>query len=463
MSLRVRLALLYALLAAPTLAVFAVAVFLVARNRVYDSVDQTLVNRANVVTSSLAHVDPSLSTSDIAASAAALDRLAVSGDAFQLFDASGRRVYSSDGTGAGAAPEVRLASSSFRTLDEAGQRTRSYTAPIVRLGTSAGSVQVTTSLAQADSTLADLRWILVLGGVGIALLIAVPAYLLAGHALAPVSRASNLAREIEETGDFTRRMPAVSGSGDLAELTRTLNSLIGRVDEMMKAQRAFLADSSHELRRPLTIIRTNIDVMNDPRLTHEERETIEAEMREEAQSMSKLITDLHLLAREQLVEMRCEPFDLSKVCEAAVESTLRRYGHLHEFDAQIPPAIDAVGDDEQMERVLINLLENAAVYTPTPGRIRFLLESRENALRIVVSDTGIGMSEEDSQHVFERFYRAKGSQQIKPDGFGLGLAIVKHIVDSHQGTIRVRSVLGKGTSFCIDLPKAPIPSVLKVS
>jgi two-component system phosphate regulon sensor histidine kinase PhoR len=232
-----------------------------------------------------------------------------------------------------------------------------------------------------------------------------------------------------------------------------------RVDEMMKSQRAFLADSSHELRRPLTIIRTDIDVINDPRLTAEERETIEAEMREEAQSMSKLISDLHLLAREQLVEMRYDTFDLSKVCENAIESTLRRYGTLHRFDAQIPPAVNATGDAEQLERALLNLLENACVYTPAGGLVSLSLEARANGFRIVVQDSGIGMSDEDASRVFDRFYRAKGSQAIKPDGFGLGLAIVKQILEAHEGSIQVRSVLGKGSAFCLDLPELP-PSVL---
>lgn len=454
MSLRGRLALIYALLAAPALAVFAVAVYVVARDRVYDSVDRTLANRAHVVTSSIEHVFGPLTQADIDSSTAALDRLSASGDSFVLFDVGGNAMYSTEGLEAAEALAAEAVGSAYSTEESAFGRIRIYRMPIVRLGTTAGAIEVRTSLAQADDTLADLRWILILGGMTAAGAIALPAYALAGKALNPVSRASSLARDIEQTGDFSRRMPEVKGGGDLAELTRTLNSLIARVDQMMKAQRAFLADSSHELRRPLTIIRTNIDVINDPRLTSEERESIELEMREEAQSMSRLIADLHLLAREQLVETRSEPFDLSKVCEETMESTLRRYGHLHDFEAEIPPAVQCIGDAEQMERAFINLLENACVYTPRRGSIRLRLVRMPRSVQVIISDTGIGMNEEDAARVFERFYRARGSQAIKPDGFGLGLAIVKQIVEAHEGTIRVRTVAGKGSSFCIELPKS---------
>lgn len=454
MSLRGRLAFIYVLLAAPALAVFGVAVYVVARDRVYDSVDRTLANRAHLVTSSIGHVFGPLTQADIDSSMAALDRLSASGDSFVLFDASGQPIYSTEGLGSAGPLDSDGGASRYSIETTANERIRIYRAPIVRVGTTAGAIEVRTSLAQADDTLADLRWILILGGITASGAIALPAYALAGKALEPVSRASNLARDIEQTGDFSRRMPEVNGGGDLADLTRTLNSLIVRVDQMMKAQRAFLADSSHELRRPLTIIRTNIDVINDPRLSPEERQSIELEMREEAQSMSRLIADLHLLAREQLVETRFEPFDLSKVCEATMESILRHYGHLHDFEAEIPPAVQFIGDSDRIERAIVNLLENACIYTPSRGTIRLRLLRTAKSVQVVITDTGIGLSEEDAARVFERFYRARGSQAMKPDGFGLGLAIVKQIVEAHEGTIRLRSTPGMGSSFLIELPKS---------
>ncbi len=452
MSLRTRLALLYVLLAAPALATFAIVVFLIAHKQVYASVDNGLRSRSAAITSSLAHVSGPLTPTDITLSAAALDRQAIAGDAFDILDTTGRVLYSSSHTSAGVPIERLPRSGSYQTITLDEDRVRTYLTPIIRLGQTNGYVETRTSLAQTEETLGDLRWVLALGGLSIAVLIGLPSYFLAGRALQPVSSASRLAREIEATGDFSRRLPEVRGRGDLAELTSTLNNLIQRVDQMMAAQRDFLAESSHELRRPLTIIRTNIDVMNDPRLSPEDRESIEKEMRAEAQAMSRLITDLLLLAREQRVEMKQQRFNLTAVCEHAIEVTKLRFGDRHVFDVSLEPGLEYVGDQDQFLRVLENLLENACIYTPGAGRVTFDLRREADSLHISVSDNGVGISEADQPRIFDRFYRAAGSQAIKPDGFGLGLAIVKHVVVSHGGTIALLSREGAGSMFSIDLP-----------
>ena len=152
-------------------------------------------------------------------------------------------------------------------------------------------------LKQTDNALEEMRATFAVGVLLILMLTGGPAYLLAGRALQPMRTVSQRAAEIERTGDFERTLPP-SGSGDTAELVETFNAMIGRVHRMLLAQRDFLANSSHELRRPLTVIRTYIDVLEDPRLGEEERAASLREMREEAEMMAKLIADLLLISRE---------------------------------------------------------------------------------------------------------------------------------------------------------------------
>ena len=176
-----------------------------------------------------------------------------------------------------------------------GQRLRVLYEPIVRNGETVGSVVAGQSLHETDVALDEIRKVFIFGGLGVLLLTAAPTYFLARRALYPVRQVSQLARDVERTADFTRRLPRPRGGGEMKELVDTFNAMIDRVEESLLAQRSFLADSSHELRRPLTVLRTNIDILNDPALPAEEREACFREARAEAEAMSRLLSDLLLL------------------------------------------------------------------------------------------------------------------------------------------------------------------------
>jgi len=456
LSLRLRLTAVYLLLLVPALVLLSVAVYFLSRERTYDAVDENLRAKAQAVESALEHVLGPITETDIEQARNGLDRQALEGAVFQLRSPDGSVAYSSLGVGR-ELPETRIGvpATGFATEEVLGTRTRILVEPVVRVGALSAFIESRTSLQLADQSIADIRNVL---GVGVALIVvatAVPAYVVAGRAIDPVRQVSRLAKEIERTADFTRRLPLGGADSEMRELTATFNAMIDRVDKMIQAQRAFLADSSHEMRRPLTILRTNIDVINDPRLTEAERRAIEEEMREEAEAMSRLISELLLLSREGRPAVAAREVDLSALAERVWEAARTAHPR-HLFLKEIEPGIVLEGDSDHLERALANLLQNAALYTPGQGRISLKVR-RENTNAVLdVADTGIGMSAEDAEHAFDRFYRGAGAHAIRTDGFGLGLAIVKLVVDAHGGSVSVSSRLGQGTTFTVSLPLAKL-------
>lgn len=460
MPLRLRLTLVYVVLLAGALVAFGVSVYLVTASRISRSVDERLLLKADAIATTLQPIDPPLSVATMRTNQfIRLDKEASSGILFQVRNLESSLIYSSFPHGSldlglpeTTTPEQPL----FSTADIEGQRFRLQYQPIVQNGEMLGSVVVGESLKTTDEALNQIRTALIFGGVGVLVITNVPAYLLAGRVLDPVRRVSRLARDIEQTADFSRRVPGSAAGDEMAELTATFNSMIERVERMLETQKAFLADSSHELRRPLTVLRTNIDILRDPSLPAEEREACLQEMRTEAEDMSHLLSDLLLLSREGRQEIEHAPVDWSSVCEQAA-ARLRAQDRRHELVAEIAAGARVQGDGKRLGQMLWNLLENAAQYTPEGGHIALHLRLMDGLARLEVEDTGIGISREDLPHIFDRFYRAEHARAFHSEGNGLGLAIVKYIVEAHDGTVEVTSQPGHGTTLVVDLPLAVEP------
>jgi two-component system OmpR family sensor kinase len=237
----------------------------------------------------------------------------------------------------------------------------------------------------------------------------------------------------------------------MQEMSRTFNRMIDRVERLIEMQRSFLSDTSHELRRPLTILRTNLDVINDPALSSEEREVVRGEIGDVVDGMSALLAELLLLARQDEESLQLEPTDLTAVCTQAMKAvSLANPGHT--YRCELEADIMVLADRERLYRAVANLLQNAAVYTEKPGEVTLTLRSERNEARLRVGDTGPGMAPDDVDHAFERFYRGVGARRARPDGLGLGLAIVKQVIDSHEATIDIQSTPGAGTQIEVRLP-----------
>lgn len=453
MSLRLRLTLTYGLLLVLALTAFGVAVYLIAAARIYEGIDETLTTRAGLVVAALEPLEGSLSSSDIEAHRAQLDKESSLDTVIQVRDRDGQVLYSSLGPNRSLPPSKRPNEPKFFSRKVQGQRLRILYQPLVQESESLGTVEVGQSLRETDEALNEIRYVLLFGGLGVVFITIVSAYALSARALDPVLQVSKLARDIDRTADFSRRLPAPGAGGEMRELVATFNAMITRVERTLDSQLAFLADSSHELRRPLTVLRTNIDVLKEPALSAEDREACLAEMRTEAGAMSRLLSDLLLLSRDKKQAIAQSTVDYTSLCEQAVDR-VRSQDDRHQLLVDLAPNVNVTGDRERLAQMLWNLLENALHYTPADGRIEISLQRVDRLARVEIRDTGVGVSDEDLPHVFERFYRGQTARTIRSEGAGLGLAIVKYVAEAHGGEARMTSHPDQGTVVVVDIPAA---------
>jgi signal transduction histidine kinase len=228
-------------------------------------------------------------------------------------------------------------------------------------------------------------------------------------------------------------------------------------------QREFVADASHELRTPLSVLLSSIDAMEmtiEPAKEEEGQENfvgkLLSNMRQEVKRMTNLVSDLLTLARSDsnTIETKTETFDFRPHADKALESVSPLAASKQiSLNLDAPATLMATGDPQRLSQLLYILLDNAIKYTPNGGEVRLSLSDEARQLCIKVQDTGIGIKQEDQDHIFERFYRADKSRSRQMGGHGLGLSITKWIVGTHGGSIQLVSEVGKGSTFVIRIPR----------
>ena len=321
-----------------------------------------------------------------------------------------------------------------------GEHVRVLTAPL-ELG---GAIQLARSLESTDAVLARLRWVLlalVVGGIALAALLG---RLAARHLVAPVARVSDAARHIAETEDLGRRIE-VASADEVGQLAARFNAMLDTLEGSIAAQRQLVADASHELRTPVTSLRTNIEVLAENRLEGAERSRLVADVQAQAEELSALVADLIELARGDQPSPVREDVRLDALVAEAVERA-RRHAPGVTFDVRVEPAVvDGVPD--RLARAGNNLLDNAARH----GRI-VVVAADASGLR--VRDDGGGIAEADLPYIFDRFYR--GADTRGRPGTGLGLAIVRQVAEQHGGTVTAANIDG-GAEFTLHLPAGSDP------
>jgi signal transduction histidine kinase len=301
-----------------------------------------------------------------------------------------------------------------------------------------------------DLVLERLPRSLVLGTGGVLAAAAVAAWIAGTRALSPLSRIVTAAARLAEEGDFSRRLAENPRDPEVAQLTRTFNRLIRRVDEVLAAQRQFVADTSHELRTPLTTINGNLELL-EQHLSSEERAETLRETRQEARRMSRLVSDLLLLAEvgeAPGAEQRQIRLDLlaQDVVDRVAGAQAPRVCVLAE------PVVVA-GDEDRLSQLLANLLQNALRYaSAVPGAVQVTVVRGPAEARLVVEDDGPGLAPDALERVFDRFYRVDRARSRAQGGTGLGLAIVRHVTEAHGGRVWAENQLGGGARFCVLLP-----------
>jgi signal transduction histidine kinase len=286
-------------------------------------------------------------------------------------------------------------------------------------------------------------------------------WVVAGRVLRPIGRITSVARDIQAT-DLSRRIELPGPEDELKQLGDTFDAMLARLDAAFAAQRQFVADASHELRNPLAIIRTNVDVaLADPHADPDDlRHTITV-VKRASDRMARLVDDLLALARRQEPILEHEPVDLgAAIVEASDDFVVPAAARDIVLDRAIAPGVVVIGDRDALKRAVANLLENAVRLAPSGSRIRLATGSEDDRAWIAVADEGPGIAPEDQAHVFDRFWRADKARARADGGTGLGLAIVRQIAESHGGQVRLQSKPGVGSSFVIWLPVAPAAAEL---
>jgi heavy metal sensor kinase len=284
----------------------------------------------------------------------------------------------------------------------------------------------------------------------------------AGHfmsrkALRPVAVLTAEARRINDR-NLDIRLPVPKAKDEISDLSRTLNQMLERIDKAFASVRTFTGNASHELRTPISLMRTEIEVALYRPRDAEEYRAILGRLHQETLRMTVLVENLLSLARadggaETITMARIRVDDLfrqvSETCECAMNQALLN------FHVEVPDAsLVLLGDAPGISRLLSILLENASKYTPPGGSVRLAAVAKGERIILSVHDTGIGIAPEDKPRIFDRFYRAARSGIEVPGGSGLGLSLAKWIAERHGTELIVESEPGGGSCFSFSLERA---------
>jgi two-component system sensor histidine kinase MprB len=440
-SLASRVAVLTTIVLGLSIAAMAFTAFVVMRQQMMSSLDQSLLNRAHKATAFT-------TLSRITADGVPAWVLGAADVRIIFVTAEGRVVTGDDVPSLTLGrPEYEVATgrreSSVRTLvTTEGERFRVAT---VQANDGAALI-LAQPLAPNDRTLEKLGGVLfVFGALGV-LAALLAGWLVAKNGLRPVRRLTSAVERIAVTEDLTPLR--VEGDDEVARLATAFNQMLLALGASRDRQRRLVADASHELRTPLTSLRTNLDLLRQAEgnsaLPTDARLELLDDVRGQIEELSALVGDLVELARDEPTTHVVAQVDLAEVVERAV-TRVRRRAHGVAFDVALD-AWPVVGDANSLERAVTNLLDNAAKWSPTDGTVTVRLTGGV----LTVDDQGSGVAEADRPHVFDRFYRAEESRAMP--GSGLGLAIVRQVVDRHGGQVQVSEAPGGGARFSLWVP-----------
>jgi two-component system, OmpR family, sensor kinase len=293
-------------------------------------------------------------------------------------------------------------------------------------------------------------------GIPLALIVAAAGgYLMAKKSLQPVTTMSAKAREIS-AATLTERIAVGNERDELGFLATTLNDLLERMQRVFDSQKRFMADASHELRTPLSIIQGEADVAlaRRDRSAEEYRQSVEV-MQKASLKLTRIVQNLFLLARTDAgaYPMNCSRFYLDELIAESVRSMRSvAAGRGVELSAAFDSDLLIVADEELINRMLLNLVENAVKFTPRGGHVRVEARGRENRYEIRVADDGEGIAEADRGRIFDRFFRGDRTRQSRAGGAGLGLPIARWIAEAHGGSLVLERSDATGSTFLAILP-----------
>lgn len=457
LSIGLRLTLSYLLIFAVGQCVFGLGMWGILRHNLYDIADDTLEGQIDDARHFLEAQRIDASVSKLQEEVNETYVLEHSGDYLQIQDEYGDWIYRSSFLQQHNLPPVvanQLKGPSYEDRTVGNRPFRFLSATVEVYGR---TFVIQTGVPEHDilRTLSSFRRYLLIFAALMLLAASAVGYWLSRRALAPVDAITRTARNISGAS-LSSRLQRLKTGDELQRLSDTLNEMLARIETAFLRVSQFTADASHELRTPISLIRTEAEIaLRKSRDEAEYQESLRHILRE-AEITSSLVEKLLSLAR---ADAGRESLDFRRLnlgetvrrtaldwCQAMATHQLRFTEHVTGRDLFI------AGDKTAVPRLLNILLDNAVKYTPAPGSVDLALEEKDDKALITVRDSGIGISEEDQTRIFERFYRADKARSRELGGAGLGLAIAQWIVDQHQGSITVQSSPGLGSAFFVELP-----------
>jgi heavy metal sensor kinase len=451
-SIRARLTVWYAVFLAAALILFTVAAILLMRHSIFVTVYEELQDEMNAVRALIEKTDAAGLPGQVRAHA----ELQAGSSLLQVSDEHGTFLYRSPRLQElGLSPKLQ-ASSKFAIV-WFGRTPLQFLSATVENQDHTFTIQVAKDMDDYFDATARYELLLAIG-IPVLLIAAIASgYWISRRALAPVDEITHAAQQISPS-DLTGRVLVPNTRDELQRLAETINSMLDRIEGAFRRITQFTADASHELRTPVTLIRTRAEIiLRKSRDEGEYREALQ-EILAESERMSALIENLMVLAR---ADAGTEALHFGKVdlCEIAQRasaqgSTLAGLRQLT-WSEQIPEKpIWVNADPDSLARLLLVLIDNAVKYTPEHGRVGLLVRNSNGHASVEVHDTGIGIPEAALPHIFERFYRADTARSRDSGGAGLGLSIGQWIAKAHHGEITMKSTANDGSCFQLKLPLA---------
>ncbi len=456
-SIGVRLTLWYLVLFAAAQLIFGTGMWFLARRSLYRITDDALQGQIDDLTNFMEAQKKNATVAKLQEEVAEAYLLEHSGDYLQIYDESdGAWIFRSDFLKqhplTPAAPHRLM---HYRYRDEQLGRSLRFVTQRIEANSRVFTVQTGLPLDQVNQMLTLFRGYLLMFAPPLLLAAAGVGFWLSRKALSPVDAITRTARTINAT-NLSDRLEKLTTGDELQRLSDTLNEMLGRIEHAFIRVTQFTADASHELRTPISLIRTEAEIaLRRSRGDTEYREALRHILLE-AERTTALVEELLTLARADSGRetLRIASVDLFMIVREVGEQwqelmATRNLAFIREMTGD---EIAVLGDCNALQRLPTLLLDNAVKYTPVPGTIELGLETRGSSAIIRVRDSGIGIALEEQPRIFERFYRVDKARSRDLNGAGIGLAIAQWIVQQHQGSITVQSSPGKGSTFLVELP-----------
>lgn len=329
-----------------------------------------------------------------------------------------------------------------------GEKVAVISKPIIWDDGSVATLQVSNYLLAMEETMRTLFYVLLFASLLMLIPAVIAGSVLSKFILAPIKDLMSAMKENMQPGNWKTIDTNHRSRDEIYEMETTFNEMTRQLKENYEKQEVFVSDASHELKTPISIIKSYAQLLERRGKTHPEvfEEAVEA-IESESDRMQQLVEQMLLLAKDKEVAPH-EEIDLVLLMEKVIHTFRHAYERdIHFYDEGFH--ITVVGNADQLEQVLYILLDNAIKYSDEDISVQLI---KADVVQVKVIDKGPGISAEEQQFIFDRFYRVDKSRARKYGGTGLGLSIAKAMVELHGGTLSVHSTEGKGSTFILTLP-----------